>query len=75
MSQVLREHAIGKLTTGMSIRAVAREFNLAASNVILENLAVHPTGFTTADHIRLLHLRDHLRPATRAADETVGLHN
>ena len=26
-------------------------------------------------HIRLLHLRDDLRPATRTADETVGLHN
>ncbi|CDQ98024.1 unnamed protein product [Oncorhynchus mykiss] len=26
-------------------------------------------------HIRLLHLWDRLRPATRTADETVGLHN
>uniref|UniRef100_A0A4W5QAV8 Transposase Tc1-like domain-containing protein n=1 Tax=Hucho hucho TaxID=62062 RepID=A0A4W5QAV8_9TELE len=26
-------------------------------------------------HIRLLHLRDHLRPATQTVDETVGLDN
>lgn len=26
-------------------------------------------------HIRTRHLRDHLRPASATADETVGLHN
>ncbi len=48
MSQVLREHAIGMLTAGMSTRAVACELNVhfspqAVSKGISENLAVHPT--------------------------------
>ena len=54
-SQVLRELAIRMLTAGMSTRAFARELNVnfayAASNVILENLSVHPNGLTTADHV------------------------
>jgi hypothetical protein len=56
MSQVLREHAIGILTAGMSTRTVAIESNVDFStinllNVFLENLAVCPTGLTTADHV------------------------
>ena len=43
MSQGLRERAIGLLTAGMSTRAVA------ASNIVLENLAVRPAGLTTTD--------------------------
>ena len=48
--------AIGKLTAGMSTRAVAREFNVDFStisrlHVILEYLAELPTGLTTADHM------------------------
>ena len=33
MSQVLRERAIGKLTAGMSTRAVSREFNVNFSTI------------------------------------------
>ncbi len=56
MSQVLRERAIGMLTAGMSTRAVAGEFNVhfsatAVSKGVSENLALHPTGLTTADHV------------------------
>jgi hypothetical protein len=56
----------------------------AASNVILENLTLRPTGLRTENcvttpaqdlHIRLLHFRDRLRPATRTSDETVDLQN
>jgi hypothetical protein len=45
------------MTEGLSTRAVARECNvyfttiLTASNVILENLALHPTSLTTTDHM------------------------
>jgi DNA-binding NarL/FixJ family response regulator len=57
MSQVLRERAIGMLTAGMSTRAVAREFyvNFSTINhlqVVLDNLAVRPTGLKTSDHIK-----------------------
>jgi hypothetical protein len=76
-----REHAIGMLTAGISTRAVARELDVhfstkAPSNVILENLAVCPTGtrhLTTPAqdrHMRFLHLQDRLTPATQTADET-----
>jgi hypothetical protein len=52
MSQVLREPAIGMLTAGMCTRVVARELNINFStNVVLESLAVHPTGLTTTDHV------------------------
>ena len=54
MSQVLREHAIYMLTAGMSIGDVARELDfstISRHNVVLENLAVCPTGLTTADHV------------------------
>ena len=57
MSQVLREDAIVTLTAGMSTRAVARELYVnfstisRSTNVILENLAVRPTGLTAAEHV------------------------
>ena len=53
MSQVLRERAVDMLTAGMSTRAVAREFdvNIYTIHVVLENLAVRPTGLTTTDHV------------------------
>jgi hypothetical protein len=49
-------------------------------NAVLENLAVRLTGLTRPHvtmaaqdiHIRFRDLRDHLRPVTRTADETVG---
>ena len=55
-SQVLRECAIGMLAAGLSNRAVAREFNVYFSTISrlqrrLQNLAVRPTGLTTADHM------------------------
>ena len=53
MSHVLKEHVIGMLTAGMSTTAVARELDVHFSDisVVLENLAVHPTGLTTTDHV------------------------
>ncbi len=51
MTQVLRERSIGMLTAGMSTRAVSRELNVNFSKGISENLAVHPTGLTTADYV------------------------
>ena len=54
MSQVLRECAIGMLTAGISTRAFARELNVHFSiinHLILENLAVRPTGLTIADRM------------------------
>ena len=52
MSHILREHIIGMLAPGMTTRAVARSFNVHFSTIShLENLAVHPTDLTTADHV------------------------
>jgi hypothetical protein len=43
------------LSAGMSTRAVARYFNNNFSTIsyllVLENLAVHPSGHTTTDHM------------------------
>jgi hypothetical protein len=56
MSEGLRECPNGMLTAGKSPRAFARELNVnfstTASYVVLENLAVHPTGLMTADHMQ-----------------------
>ena len=55
MCQVLRAHAIGMLTAGMSTRAVARELNVIFSTLsnlqhcFVDHLAVRPTG--SADHV------------------------
>lgn len=90
MSRVMRERAIGMLTAGMSTRAVAVQLNVHNRTIGRLRARFRETGntanrphprrprVTTAEqdrHIRLSHLRDRLRPATRTADETVGLHN
>ena len=90
MSTFLRECAIGMLTAGMSTRALARELNVNFSTISRLQHRFKEFGSTSTRphtrrprvttpaqflHIHLLHLRDRLRPATRTADETVGLHN
>ncbi len=81
---------IGMLTAGMSTRAVARELNVNFSTISRlqrrfrkfgstsnRPLNRRPRVTTAAQdvHIQHLHLQDRLRPATRTAAATIGLHN
>ena len=84
----LRKHTIGILNVSISVRAVARALNINAMNRVRSRIKEfgattnrpddpRPPVMTLAqDHyFRILHLKDHPRPATPTADETVGLIN
>ncbi len=86
----LRQRAIGMLTAGMSTRAVASELNVNFSTISRLQRRFREFGSTSNQthnrrprvttqaqdlHIQHLHLRHRLRPATRTAAATIGLHN
>ncbi len=90
MLQIFRERAIGMLIAGMSTRAVARELNVHFSTISRlqrcfrefcstpnwpHNRGPHVITPAQDLHIQHLHLQDRLRPATRTAAATIGLHD
>ncbi len=73
------------LTAGMSTETVVRELNLHFSTISHLQRRFREFGSTSSRphvttpaqdlHIQHLHLQDRLRPATRTAAATIGLHN